>query len=45
MHYPIDRIAHTMAFVTQPAREHWLEQEITLHRILPYDIMRILERL
>ena len=27
MHYPIDRIAHTTAFVT-PVVEHWLEQEI-----------------
>ena len=27
MHYPTDRIAHTMAFVT-PVVEHWLEQEI-----------------
>ena len=24
MHHPIDRIAHTMAFVT-PVVEHWLE--------------------
>ena len=27
MHHPIDRIAHTMAFVT-PVVEHWLEREI-----------------
>ena len=27
MHHPIDRIAHTTAFVT-PVVEHWLEQEI-----------------
>ena len=27
MHYPTERIAHTMAFVT-PVVEHWLEQEI-----------------
>ena len=27
MHYPTDRIAHTMAFVT-PVVEHWLEREI-----------------
>ena len=27
MHHPIDRIAHTTAFVT-PVVEHWLEREI-----------------
>ena len=27
MHYPIERIAHTTAFIT-PVVEHWLEQEI-----------------
>ena len=27
MHHPINRIAHTMAFVT-PVMEHWLEREI-----------------
>ena len=27
MHYPMDWIAHTMAFVT-PVVEHWLEREI-----------------
>ena len=27
MHHPIDRIAHTTAFVT-PVMENWLEQEI-----------------
>ena len=27
MHHPIDRIAHTTAFVT-PVMEHWLEREI-----------------
>ena len=27
MHHPIDRIAHTTAFVT-PMVEHWLEREI-----------------
>ena len=27
MHHPIDRIAHTTAFVT-PLVEHWLEREI-----------------
>ena len=27
MHYPTDRIAHTMAFVS-PVVEHWLEREI-----------------
>ena len=27
MHNPIDRIAHTTAFVT-PVVEHWLEREI-----------------
>ena len=27
IHYPIDRIAHTMTFVI-PVVEHWLEQEI-----------------
>ena len=27
MHHPIDRIVHTMAFVT-PVMEHWLEREI-----------------
>ena len=27
MNHPIDRIAHTTAFVT-PVVEHWLEQEI-----------------
>ena len=27
MHYPTDRIAHTMAFII-PVMEHWLEQEI-----------------
>ena len=26
MHHPIDRITHTMAFVT-PVVEHWLERE------------------
>ena len=28
MHYPTDRTAHTMAFVTHYV-EHWLEQEIS----------------
>ena len=27
MHHPIDRIAHTTAYVT-PVMEHWLEREI-----------------
>ena len=27
MHHPIDRIAHTTAFVT-PVMEHWLEREL-----------------
>ena len=27
MHHPIDKIVHTMAFVT-PVVEHWMEQEI-----------------
>ena len=27
MHHPIDRLAHTTAFVT-PVVEHWLEREI-----------------
>ena len=27
MHHPIDRIAHTTAFVT-PVVDHWLEREI-----------------
>ena len=27
MHHPIDRVVHTMAFVT-PVVEHWLEREI-----------------
>ena len=27
MHYPTEKIAHTMAFVT-PVMEHWLEREI-----------------
>ena len=27
MHHPINKIAHTMAFIT-PVVEHWLEQEI-----------------
>ena len=27
MHHPIDRIAHTTAFVT-PVMDHWLEREI-----------------
>ena len=29
MHHPIDRIAHTTAFVT-PVVEHWLERELVL---------------
>ena len=28
VHYPTDRISHTMTFVT-PVIEHWLEWEIT----------------
>ena len=28
MHHPIDRITYTMAFVTPPVMEHWLEHEI-----------------
>ena len=33
MHYPIDRVAYTTAFVT-PVVDHWLEREIVVINVV-----------